>query len=394
MPAFTVPFDAPFHEQVDHAKAKNVVLPEEYYRLPAEKRAQAFTASGLAKLDQVQAVADALAKIHANGGTMADFKKWAKTQDWSLPGHRLDTIYRNAAQSAYMAGHWRSFEESTDSLPYLMYDAVNDGRTRPSHLALDGVIKPVGDAWWATHSPPLGHRCRCSVRAIDRNEARERGGVTHNAPAEGNADSGWGSDPRQWSKTLRGLIEQRQRACAVDSANFGRKQRPVAQNVDCTDWGAKLLQMLTVDRPFKLDAGLPEDFYLAAFKHSVGGYRTIEADGARLEIDDRLFRQESGELKLFKRQREQYVQHIAMAIKEPDEIYQVAEPDRMNPGEFRIVRRYLREFSTEDGPVLVVAVFTLKEGTYTGTTAFVPLDRKGLADFDYFHKQRIGVRLK
>ncbi len=144
-----------------------------------------------------------------------------------------------------MAGHWRSFEESKDVLPFLMYDAVNDSRTRPHHLALDGVIKPVGDVFWKTHACPNGHRCRCSIRAIDRDEARERGGVTQNVPAEGAADKGWGHDPRGWGKTLGRLIQERQSACRVDSAQFGRKHRPVGQNVDCTPWGAKMLDMLT-----------------------------------------------------------------------------------------------------------------------------------------------------
>lgn len=254
MSAFTVPFDLPFDAAIAHARARGVVLPAEYYAMAAEKRAQAFTVSNLAKLDQVQAVADQLAKIHTQGGTFADFQRWAKTQDWSLPRHRLETIYRNAAQTAYMAGHWRSFEESKDALPYLMYDAINDSRTRPSHLALDGVIKPVGDAFWKSHACPNGHRCRCSIRALSREEAQRRGGVTQHVPAEGGADAGWGQDPREWTSTLRRLIQDRQSACLVDAAQFGRKQRPVAQNMDCTEWGAKMLADMENLTPAKMFA--------------------------------------------------------------------------------------------------------------------------------------------
>lgn len=157
--AVTIDFDADFDEQVAQARAQRVLLPEAFYRLPAEKRALAFAVSGLARLDQAQAVADALARNLADGGTFEDFRKWALQQDWSLPRHRLETIYRNAVQTAYMAGHWRRFEEVKDDLPYLMYDAINDSRTRPSHLAMDGVIRPVDDPIWKTHTPPLGHRC-------------------------------------------------------------------------------------------------------------------------------------------------------------------------------------------------------------------------------------------
>lgn len=223
MPAFTVPFDLPFDAAIAHARARGVVLAPEYYAMAEEKRTQAFTVSNLAKLDQVQAVADQLAKIHTQGGTFADFQRWAKTQDWSLPRHRLETIYRNAAQTAYMAGHWRSFEESKDALPYLMYDAINDSRTRPSHLALDGVIKPVGDAFWKSHACPNGHRCRCSIRALSREEAQRRGGVTQHVPAEGGADAGWGQDPREWGKTLNRLVRERLSVCGVQA--FAPKPR-------------------------------------------------------------------------------------------------------------------------------------------------------------------------
>ena len=115
----------------------------------------------------------------------------------------LETTYRNAVQTAYMAGHWRSFEETKDDLPYLMYDAINDSRVRPSHLALDNTIRPVGDPFWRTHTPPLGHRCRCTLRALTAKAAMQRGGPTANIPPEAQPDPGWGNDPRQWQHVLR-----------------------------------------------------------------------------------------------------------------------------------------------------------------------------------------------
>ncbi|MFN4003332.1 MAG: phage minor head protein [Hylemonella sp.] len=200
--AVKIDFDADFDAQAAQARAQRVMLPKDFYRLPAEKRAQAFTVSWLARLDQVQAVADALAKFQANGGTFEDFRKWAADQDWSLPRHRLETIYRNAVQTAYMAGHWRRFDEVKDDLPYLMYDAINDSRVRPSHLAMDGVIRPVNDPLWKRWTPPCGHRCRCTLRQVSAREAQRRGGVTQSIPAEAVPDEGWGGDPRRWGETL------------------------------------------------------------------------------------------------------------------------------------------------------------------------------------------------
>jgi SPP1 gp7 family putative phage head morphogenesis protein len=221
----SIDFAAPFDVQIAQARAQGVKLAPAYYALSTEKRAQAFTASGLAKLDQVQAVADALAKAQANGDTLADFKKWAKTQDWQLPKHRLETIYRNSAQTAYQAGHWRDFEENAARRPYLMYDAVNDSRVRPSHLALDGIIKPVGDPFWKTHAAPMGHRCRCTLRSLSHAEAMAKGGVTENAPAEGRADEGWGGKPADGFKGLLNSIENRLSKCRVNMAVTFAKAR-------------------------------------------------------------------------------------------------------------------------------------------------------------------------
>jgi SPP1 gp7 family putative phage head morphogenesis protein len=207
--AVKVSLDDPPSKIIAELRRRNVMLPEIFYALDDEKRSQAFTVSGLAKLDQIQQVADELARHVAEGGTLQEFQKWAAEQDWSLPKHRLETIYRNAVQTAYNAGHWRRFEETKETRPFLMYDAVNDSRTRPSHLALDGVIRPVDDPFWNTHSPPLGHRCRCVLRSLSADQARERGGVTQNPPAEGIADPGWGAKPTMWSETLADVGEQK-----------------------------------------------------------------------------------------------------------------------------------------------------------------------------------------
>lgn len=205
---FSLAFDLPFDEAIAAARARKVVLPEAYYRdLPAERRRQAFTVSGLSALDQVQAVLDQLARHLEEGGTFADFKRWAAWQTWELPKHRLETTYRSAVQGAYNAGHLRRFEESKEALPYLMYDAVNDSRTRPAHRAMDGIIRPVDDPFWHTHSPPNGFNCRCSLIALDADEAsiRSRDGRGLNQPETPEMradDAGWGRKPTEWDETL------------------------------------------------------------------------------------------------------------------------------------------------------------------------------------------------
>ncbi|WP_223277328.1 phage minor head protein [Cupriavidus metallidurans] len=79
---------------------------------------------------------------------------------------RLWTIYQTNMQSAYMAGRYKAMMEATDTHPYWQYVAVMDGRTRPSHRALNGRVYRFDDPFWATFYPPLGWNCRCRVRPV------------------------------------------------------------------------------------------------------------------------------------------------------------------------------------------------------------------------------------
>ena len=60
-------------------------------------------------------------------------------------------------------------------LPYLMYDAVDDNRTRPEHASWDGIVLPVDAPWWDTHMPLNGWGCRCGVIQMDENDLADNG---------------------------------------------------------------------------------------------------------------------------------------------------------------------------------------------------------------------------
>ncbi len=211
----SIRFDLPFDEAIASAKARGVLLPDAYYNeIQIEARRKAFTVSGLAAIDQIQAVKDKLGSIIAGGGTLADFQKWAETNSIGLSKPRLETIFRNNVQGAYNAGQWRSFEANKAFRPYLMYDAINDARTRPNHLANDGVIRRVDDPHWETHSPAMGHRCRCTLISLNEAQAvaRSRGdnGLNKMVTSDMDADDeGWGRRPSEWIVAIDSQIRQK-----------------------------------------------------------------------------------------------------------------------------------------------------------------------------------------
>lgn len=176
--------------------ARKVKLPEEYYDTRATAaRDMAFTVSVIHQLDEIQKVIDSLeANIKAGGS----FKTWKKDIQESgemngLPAHRKELVFRNHAKTAYAHGKCKQFADNAKLRPYLMYSAVGDSRTRPSHARLDGVIRPVGDEFWKTNSIPNGHLCRCDMLSLTKEQAKKYGGVTENPPD--GFDQGWGYSP-------------------------------------------------------------------------------------------------------------------------------------------------------------------------------------------------------
>jgi SPP1 gp7 family putative phage head morphogenesis protein len=96
---------------------------------------------------------------------------------------RLELIFRTNLQTSYSAGHWSEIQDTKADAPYLLYEAVDDDRTREEHRAWDGTVLPVDDAWWMTHMPPNGWNCRCGVVQLSAGQVKEHGfSVADKAP--------------------------------------------------------------------------------------------------------------------------------------------------------------------------------------------------------------------
>ena len=220
----------PFLEAIKWAKAQKVVLPDEYYgERIGLARAQARTISGLAGVDQIQEVFSRLDEVRKSGGTFRDFQKSVEAGEIgvALPRHRLELIHRNNIQSSYMAGRWQQVQANKVNRPYLMYIAVNDGRTRPSHRRMHGHIARVDSDWWQTHHPLNGFRCRCAQRSITEAEAKRRG-IKPAPKAE--PDKGWDYNPG--AAPMKGLEQAaKQKKKVVHKKLQGAVDKAVAKPV-------------------------------------------------------------------------------------------------------------------------------------------------------------------
>jgi SPP1 gp7 family putative phage head morphogenesis protein len=82
----------------------------------------------------------------------------------------LQAEYQTAKASARMASDWKRIEADADVLPLLQYQTIGDGRVRPTHAALDNIIRPISDPFWKQYYPPNGWRCRCTVIQLSEGE--------------------------------------------------------------------------------------------------------------------------------------------------------------------------------------------------------------------------------
>ncbi len=134
----------------------------------AELRARAFWVAGVDQLnlltDLQASMADALA-----AGT--PFDEWKATWLTRLSGlgvteDRLRLAFDTQIHSAYMGGRMTGLQ-ANPLVQNLTYVTAGDERVRPAHRILDGVTRPKTDPFWDTHTPPLGFRCRCRIRAAE-----------------------------------------------------------------------------------------------------------------------------------------------------------------------------------------------------------------------------------
>ena len=163
---------------------------------------QAFWISNVAEARVVQDVRDSLSRALRDGTPLEEWKKGIKEQleeHW-LSDHptRLDTIFRNAAQTSYNRGRYLQMTHKAvlKTRPYWMLDTILDERTSSicRHLSSPKpVILPADHAFWATHIPPLHHRCRSGIRALRKADAEARG-ISKEAPAI-DADGAFGNAP-------------------------------------------------------------------------------------------------------------------------------------------------------------------------------------------------------
>lgn len=218
-------FGVQFHQAIKAAQDRGVVLPDVYFGiLQGLARQHAFSIAGVASLDQLEQVMDSLSAGIQRG---VSFNKWKKeileNGILDLPDYRLDNIFRTNIQNNYNRGRWEKLQATKKARPFLMYDAINDSRVRPTHLEMDGIIRPVGDAFWDDHAPSNGYRCRCRLISLSEKQAQRRSGEGKGLNKRINSknmqpDKGWDYNPgADLTKGIESAVKEREPSLIKDA---------------------------------------------------------------------------------------------------------------------------------------------------------------------------------
>ena len=375
--------------------------------------------AGIAKGSELETVYQALTKAAEKGTTLAEFKRdcadifekrgWVGKRAW-----RVDNIFRTNLQTAYNVGRYKKQKAQAKYFPYLRYSAVNDSRTRKTHLALDGLIYPLEHPFWDTWYPPNGFRCRCGTRSLTKGQVERQGLKVEEhdptnsliepiEPKTGNRlpavqlipDPGFAHHP---GKTAWGGIVDdslKKGAGPYRSLPNLRKpsdyRRPALINV-------RPAEIPDFEGDRLLPKGLSQEDYKAAFVQQYGESKeVIDALGELVLLTLRAFQRDkskpTGEsLKMTKKGHGELVPLVEELLQDPFEVW--LTPQRNAAGKIRLTKRYISMWKTADKErISGLTVFEVVDGVFQGVTAFIPLDDKGVSNLQYAEQQREGLLL-
>lgn len=197
---FEIKFNTPFDKAREAAQRRGVVLPQEYYgKLPKEMRSLANTVSYIQSIEQVSQILDSAKNYIDSGGSVQKWIKEFNPEQFGITKAHAETVYRNALQTQYSVGRWEQAQMAKKTHPYLRYVTINDSRTSQCCRALSGIIRPIDDPFWATHTPPNHHRCRSIVVSLTAKDAQKRSppmvGLNQPESPEMQPQKGWDYNP-------------------------------------------------------------------------------------------------------------------------------------------------------------------------------------------------------
>ncbi len=181
----------PFREQLAFFLRKLSLPTRAWTDVYAAEHDVAFMVAGAMKAALLADLHGAVQKAIEGGSTIQAFRKLfdaiVEAHGWQYQGGRnwrTRVIFDTNVRQSYHAG--REAQMADPALkrrrPYGLYKHGDSVNPRPHHLAWDGLVLPLDDPWWDTHSPQNGWGCKCKKFTLSERDLKRRGLTVGEAP--------------------------------------------------------------------------------------------------------------------------------------------------------------------------------------------------------------------
>lgn len=182
----------PFKEQLEFFRQKTNIPTASWVDVYAQQHDLGFMVAGARGqvLTDFRALID---KQLAEGITLHQFRQQfdelVQRTGWAYNGGRnwrTRVIYETNLRQSYHAGREAQMAdpELRQRRPYGLYRHGGSSDPRPEHLAWNGLVLPLDDPWWQTHSPQNGWGCKCKKYTLSEADVQRMGlKVAEHAPA-------------------------------------------------------------------------------------------------------------------------------------------------------------------------------------------------------------------
>ncbi|MGH1460991.1 MAG: PBECR2 nuclease fold domain-containing protein [Neptuniibacter sp.] len=406
-----------FKEKLNFLQKKVPLPTTSFEDVQAAQHDHAFMVAGANNRAIVEDFFKAILAAEEQGETLRDFQKRfddiVEKHGWDYNGSRgwrSKLIYETNMRQAYNAGREAQFTDPTfkQRHPYMMYRHSGAENYRPEHKSWDGLVLPVNDPWWHKHSPQNGYGCKCKKFAVSERYLKRLGKTVPDTAPQNEYYEHLDKRTGELLQVPKGIdpgFDYTPGASQIrhTTPSFLEEWPANVQPIPIGPVAKPALPVTTlVPESDILPDGLSDEKYVQAFLDEFGGTSLVFKDalGEPLAINDQLFRNAKGELKVSKdKVRHRYMKLLGRALTHPDEIWAILEPDLARPGKYRLKRRYIARWETEESGQAIhgFSAFEFGQGLWTGNTIFTPYRKQQgerVPNRDaYLEKQREGVLL-
>jgi hypothetical protein len=412
----------PFREQITYFRGKVDLPTRAWTDIYAQEHDWAFVVAGANKRALLADLRGAVDKVISAGGTLEqfrrDFDQVVERHGWQYNGERgwrTRVIYETNLRQSYNAGREAQMAdpELRKRRPYGLYRHGDSANPRPQHLAWNGLVLPLDDPWWSTHSPQNGWGCKCKKFMLSERDLERQGLKVGTAPAIEYEDQVIGKNSPNGPRTvgvpkgidpgfeyapgrsrLSDAVPPLRGYDPLPEPTPGAKSSATAAGLPNRRPQAPLPPARKASAERMLSAGLSDEQYMERFLAEFGATPEAPAvfkdvTGDAVVIGRELFTQaKTGKLKVGKPGHSRELLLLADALKSPDEVW--VRLEWMYAQNKAVVRRrYISRFEVAGEPLPALAVFEVGDDGWDGITTFAP----NADNPEYLEQLRLGVRL-